>query len=261
MHPTSLRQPNCYQKWQEQKLSLKASRLLQAGASACYLIMLVRVIRRFLVHYSRRMNVCDCREPKRIVTEKFLNRAICWFSSLDNPLFTENRFCFSKIRFLEIVAKCLAPAVSLDVIAKQGQTNTPKKEQNLYPISTTSSLNLIAIKEYAAAGAAIGFVVMGHAPVFVAVSVVMLLLYFGGRKPHRIFYCRNGLLFGRLERVASRYNRLLWSSFFRFWIWVFSAFLISVGWVIFWSNARKKKILTFVISLVVIIVPPIGLVG
>lgn len=114
---------------------------------------------------------------------------------------------------------------------------------------------------YAAAGAIIGFISWGHAPVFVAVSILMLFLYFQAETRLNFFVAvfayylagSRGLLTGTI----TYYNQVA----FGFGIWIGSALIISIAWVIFWSNSPRAKQLFFLLASLLVILPPFGLVG
>lgn len=115
---------------------------------------------------------------------------------------------------------------------------------------------------YAAAGALIGFAAWGHAPVFAAGSILILILYFQAQTRLNFFVAvfayylaaSRGLLTGTITYYD---NHVLYG----FAIWIGAALIISLAWVLFWSNSPKKKPLVFILAVLFVIVPPIGLIG
>lgn len=111
-------------------------------------------------------------------------------------------------------------------------------------------------------GAAIGFISWGHSPILVSFSIILFFIYFQAKNRLEFFLAAmgyylsvsRGLLFGT---IAFYDDKILYG----FGIWIGAATVISVTWVIFWSNSSKYKALFFLLSLNLIIVPPIGLIG
>lgn len=114
---------------------------------------------------------------------------------------------------------------------------------------------------YAAAGALIGFAAWGHAPVFAAGSILILILYFQAQNRLNFFVAifayylaaSRGLLTGTI----TYYDQVA----FGFAVWIGSALVISLAWVIFWSNSPRAKQLFFLLASLLVILPPFGLVG
>lgn len=120
---------------------------------------------------------------------------------------------------------------------------------------------LISNFKYAIAGAAIGFIAWGHTPVFVAVSILMLMLYFQTQSRLEFFAASMGYYLaasrGLFTGTIVYYDQVA----FAFAIWIGSALILSIGWIIFWSNSTRAKPLVFLLAVLLVILPPIGLVG
>lgn len=121
--------------------------------------------------------------------------------------------------------------------------------------------SLILNFKYLVAGATIGFVSWGHTPVFVCLSVLLYVLYFYAPTRTNFFIAAVGYYLatsrGLLEGITIYYKNFLYG----FGIWLAAGLIISTAWILFWGNSPRTKSITFILANILIIVPPIGLVG
>ncbi len=110
-------------------------------------------------------------------------------------------------------------------------------------------------------GGLLGFLAWGNHIAFTLLSPLLFLAYFQIPKRAYIYLfalgyylaSSRGLLFG----TATYYNDfktglMLWSSV---------AFVVSLPWIIFWSNEKKKRYILFLFALAASILPPFGFVS
>jgi hypothetical protein len=125
-----------------------------------------------------------------------------------------------------------------------------------------TTMDLQSKVKYALSGGIIGFIAWGHSPVYVAPSILLFFLYFQAQTRSNFFIAvfayylaaSRGLFTGTITYYD---NQILYA----FIIWSGAAFVISIVWVIFWSNSPRAKPLFFLLASLLVILPPFGLIG
>lgn len=113
---------------------------------------------------------------------------------------------------------------------------------------------------YLTVGLLLGYVSWGHGLFLTSLSVFAILAYFySTRRINFLFFilgyylaASRGLFLGTMVY----YNIVIAAG-----VYVLVAIIVSLSWIIFWGNEPKTKLLSFIATQAILILPPIGLIS